>query len=651
MKTRKLPKHEPRTAGKELVSLTSAVFLNGRTRGAASELARQLYPEKYHSRISTVAGWCRGEFLDDRGRMTPNDFQQMMGLFWNKPNGIRSVDEILDLARCVGKVKFGSEVRELADVLDHDWLSSLGLPAVEQENDLQADHRYPRNAKTVLRTAFLEEVIARSMKTAVFKRPLVIYGQAGTGKSTLVEQMMRSKFWQDLDHKRVFFLNGQGIHLHLRAWYQELFGTPPSYAMRQDDLVQRIRGKLMGEKTQMHIILDDVANAEYVSVFMEILKKTRGFTLIVTTSSPAVQKEIGAPEPLRMTLGGFSMEEARIYFKMLLGRAVQKNEEADFHALVTELKGNPLGLHFAFLLLPDPGMRELRDLLRGSDLSVPSELLPEVFLPLKLNFERMPAELARKFQMLGAMKRFYAMDDSALAALWGYTAQEMANTKLTINEMQKVLSPFQPFGDGWRLHQQTRLFAMDRFQALEKKDREFAENWVERAEKFHPPATPAFAEAIQTFRARGVSRENPRARQVSLFRWVQGAMHNMFLILGLDHSVDWHDLQEEISQVTAREYVIGSQIQRKDSQHIRQFRWWLLGLAAVWLLMQAADHFHHPVLDAIFVIGFFALVLFTGKIFLVDWPGYMQNMAKWLDLWADVNERIKRSQVESEEGG
>lgn len=210
MKIKKLPKHEPQIAGKALVSLTSAVFLHGKTRGAASELARQLYPEKYHSRISTVAGWCRGEFLDDRGRMSPEDFQKMMSLFWKQPNGIQTVDEILDLARCVGKVKFGSEVRELADALDHDWHSSLGLPAVENDNILQADYRYPRNVKTVLRTVFLEEVSSRSMKAAELKRPLVIYGQAGTGKSTLVEQITKSKSWQNLSNKRVFFSQRPG---------------------------------------------------------------------------------------------------------------------------------------------------------------------------------------------------------------------------------------------------------------------------------------------------------------------------------------------------------------------------------------------------------------------------------------------------------
>lgn len=421
--------------------------------------------------------------------------------------------------------------------------------------------------------------------------------------------------------------------------------------MRQDDLIQKIREKLAGEKTEVHIILDDVTSVEYVSAFMEILKKTSGFTLIVTTASPTVQKEIGAPEQLRMTLGGFSTDEAQVYFKMLLGRAVQKNEESDFSSLVAELKGNPLGLHFALFLLHDLGMRELLDLLRGSDLSVPSELLPEVFLPLQLNFERMPAELARKFRMLGAMKRFYAMDDSALAALWGYTAQEKPNTRLTISEMQKVLSPFQPFGDGWRLHQQTRLFAMDKFQALEKEEREFAANWVERAEKFYSSTQPAFAEAIQTFRKHGMSRENPRSKQVSVSRWIQGTLQNTVLILGRNQSIDWHDLQEDITHVTAREYVIGSQIQQKDSQHIRQFRWWFVSLIADWLLMQAANIFHHPFMDAIFAITFLALLVFTVKIFFVDLLGYMQNMAKWLNLWAHVNERIKQSQMEQEDGG
>jgi hypothetical protein len=40
--------------------------------------------------------------------------------------------------------------------------------------------------------------------------------------------------------------------------------------------------------------------------------------------------------------------------------------------------------------------------------------------------------------------------------------------------------------------------------------------------------------------------------------------------------------------------------------------------------------------------------IYTGRgIFAgVSLPGYIQNMAKWLNLWADVNERIKQSQME-----
>jgi hypothetical protein len=634
MPPKRLPKNDPQTAAKRLVSLTSAVFLNGKTRGAASELARRLYPEKPHSRISTVAGWCRGEFLDDRGRMTPEDFQQMMALFWKQPNGVQSVDEILDLARCVGKVKFGSEVRELADVLDPSWLAALGLPDPEADAMPQADERYPRNTKTVLRTAFLEEVFARAAKAEELRRPLVIYGQAGTGKSVLVEQVTRSKTWKSLGYKRAFFLNGQGVHLHLRAWYQELFGTSPAHAMRQDDLVQSIREGLARQQPTAFIVLDDVASAEQVSVFLEILRKTARFTLIVTTSSSAVQKETGVPDTLRMTMGGFSLAESKTYFKMMMGRSVQREDEAIFEEVTSELRGNPLALHFAFSLLHELGWEDLLDLLRGSDFAVPTELLREVFLPLELNFERMSPELSRKFRMLGALPRFHALDEETLAALWGYTGEEMANVRLTLNEMQKALSPFQSVGSGWRLHQQTLLFALGKLRGMEEQEREFATSWVERAEQFYPLPDISLREALDTFRARGIHRGNPRAGRISPWRWVQGTLENTFRILGRNQSVDWEDLQAEVSQVTAREFVLGSQIQRKDRNHVRQFRWWLGGLV-IGLALQ-----HFPALDGIFSLVALAVMGFTVKVFAVDLPGYVKNMARWLELWAEVNERI-----------
>lgn len=636
MPPKRLPKNDPQTAAKRLVSLTSAVFLNGKTRGATSELARRLYPEKPHSRISAVAGWCRGEFLDDRGRMTPEDFQQMMALFWKQPNGIQSMEEILDLARCVGKVKFGSEVRELADVLDPSWLAALGLPDPEADQPLQVDERYPRNTKTVLRTAFLEEVFTRAAKAEELRRPLVIYGQAGTGKSVLVEQITRSKTWKSLGYRRAFFLNGQGVHLHLRAWYQELFETPPAHSMRQDDLVQAIRKGLARQETAAFIVLDDVASAEQVSVFLEILRKTARFALIVTTSSPAVQKETGVPDVLRMTLGGFSLAESKTYFKMLMGRAVQREEEAIFDELTAELRGNPLALHFAFSLLHELGWEELLNLLRSSDFTVPTELLREVFLSLELNFERMSPELSRRFRMLGALPRFHALDEGALAALWGYTSEERANVRLTFNEMQKALSPFQSIGDGWRLHQQTLLFALGKLQGMSDEERGFAARWLERAEKFYPLPDISLREALDTFRARGIHRGNPRAGEISPWRWAQGTLENTFRILGRNQSVDWEDLQAEVAQVTAREYVIGSQIQKRDKRHVRQFRWWLVSL----LVSLALQYF--PALDGLFSVAVLLVMGFTVKVFAVDLPGYARNMAMWLNLWAEVNERIRK---------
>jgi hypothetical protein len=68
-------------------------------------------------------------------------------------------------------------------------------------------------------------------------------------------------------------------------------------------------------------------------------------------------------------------------------------------------------------------------------------------------------------------------------------------------------------------------------------------------------------------------------------------------------------------------------------------------------MTQVKDIFHPRFMDVILTIILVMLSVFTAKIFFVDSPGYMQNMAKWLNLWADVNERIKQSQMEQEDGG
>ena len=195
-------------AGEMITHLSEITFLHRKRHGAQTALAKRLYPDKFESNKSKVSRWCKGEFLDPHGRFTPNDFQKVVALFWQKPDGIQTVEEALALARCIGKVKFGSEARSLVDLLDRDWLASLGYADPERGINIpRPDNRYPRNTKLFLRNDLLkriEEIIPLAIRS---RQPIVIHGQPGTGKTTLIEQISDKKQWGNLGTQRTFYLN------------------------------------------------------------------------------------------------------------------------------------------------------------------------------------------------------------------------------------------------------------------------------------------------------------------------------------------------------------------------------------------------------------------------------------------------------------
>ena len=498
MEIRDLPNENPQMAGEMITHLSEITFLHRKRHGAQTALAKRLYPDKFESNKSKVSRWCKGEFLDPHGRFTPNDFQKIVALFWQKPDGIQTVEEALALARCIGKVKFGSGARNLVDLLDRDWLASLGYADPERVDNIpQPDNRYPRNTKLFLRNDLLkriEEIIPLAIRS---RQPIVIHGQPGTGKTTLIEQISNKKQWENLGTQRTFYLNEQGIVSHLRAWYDDLIGMAPAYGMRQDDLVSAIRMRISGRNC--FILVDNVASVEQVSPILDALKKTNQFAMILTTRMPGVVRGIAHPRPLQLAMPGFAAWEAKRYFKVFFNRELSAEDEEEFDQLVNLLKGNPLSLYFAFQRLRDMQIWELLDLLRSRQKEIPDEMLNEVFLPLQIGFERMPPALRRKFMRLGAMDRFHSIDNQTLAALWEGSIVE--TSKLIVPELQNFISPFQAAGAGnWRLHEPTHLYAMSKFGELNLEEQDTALNWTKRLEDVYEYSDLSNKDALEAGR-------------------------------------------------------------------------------------------------------------------------------------------------------
>ena len=109
----RLESDNPAQAGQAILSLAINVLTPEQHSQARKSLTKCLYDQN-ESEYSKVAGWCRGEFTDAKRPMTPDDFQKLVNVFWHKPGGIQSVDEVLALARCIGNVKVGHQNRAQA---------------------------------------------------------------------------------------------------------------------------------------------------------------------------------------------------------------------------------------------------------------------------------------------------------------------------------------------------------------------------------------------------------------------------------------------------------------------------------------------------------------------------------------------------------
>lgn len=635
-----LPNDNPKRAGEIITNLSQIILLNNKYHGAQTALAKKLFPDKFEASKSKVSRWCRGEFLDSHGRFTPNDFQMIVGLFWQQPNGIRSVEEVLALARCIGKVKFGSEVRNLVDLLNRDWLESLGYADPEKVNNIpQPDNRYPRNTRLFLRNGLMktiEEIIPLAINS---KQPIVIQGQPGTGKTTLIKQISNKKQWESLGSQRTFYLNERGITSHLRDWYDELTGMAPAYGMRQDDLISAIRMRLSGRNC--FILMDNVASVEHVSPILDALNKTNQFAMILTTHMPGVAREIAHPRHLQVTMPGFALWEAKRYYKVFFNKELSANEEEAFNKLVKSLKGNPLGLYFAFQRLHDIQIWDLLELLQSAQKEIPDKMLNEVFLPLQVGFERMPPELRRKFMRLGAMDRFYSIDNQTLAALWEDSL--VGTSKLIIPEMQKLISPFQATGIGketWMLHEQTHLFAISKFGQLNPDEKKTALNWTKRLEDVYECSDPSSEKALEAGRLMGIKPNTPLQNRAGQFQSFDDMFRRIVRPLFGNHNYYWEIIQKELPHISSYEYFICNKLQQQESKYLKNIRIWLLSLIALLVMDILTDIRPDRLSRATDVSVIIIWAIYSIKLYRVDLTGIWKNETQCLAIWDSVSSRI-----------
>jgi hypothetical protein len=430
---------------------------------------------------SRVSAWCKGQFLGPR-QMKIEQFQELVNIFWHQPGGIETVAGILALASCIGKLASGQHIFDLVKNLDYQWLLSLGynLP-MRLENMHLLDDRYPYNPPTLPRENVLERLTSLLNYAGVSNCPIVISGQPGIGKSTLLAHLKDSSWGQAFEKKRMIYLNGGGVDAYLHIWHEEIYGSSAPADMHLENLANRIRKH--EQATRQIVLVDAVSHLRFIQPILQIFKNTDSVVLL-TLYQGSTLAGLRTDPRLVTTLPGFSLAESiELYAKW--GESLDPEDLTDFTALHTMLKGNPLALFFAFQNLERTELADLVSSLNGTHLDVPQFLLPENFLHMQVGYERLPVNFQKAFARLGTLKRLDVIDLDMLAALWANSPEEihLDEANALVDQLQASISPFELVPGTrlkWSLHAQTHLFAQSKFVELDENERWRARQWAGR---------------------------------------------------------------------------------------------------------------------------------------------------------------------------
>ena len=282
---------------------------------------------------------------------------------------------------------------------------------------------------------------------------------------------------------------------------------------------------------------------------------------------------------------------------------------------------------------------ELLELLRGRQKEIPDEMLNEVFLPLQIGFERMPPALRRKFMRLGAMDRFYSIDNQTLAALWEGSIVE--TSKLIVPELQNFISPFQAAGAGnWRLHEQTHLFAMSKFGELNLDEQDTALNWTKRLEDVYECSDLSSKDVSETGRIVGTKISRPLRIGAGQFQNFKGVFGRVVRSLFGSHNHDWEIIQQELTHISSYEYFICKKLQQQERQYLKNIRIGLLGIVAFLVLNTLTGVHPYRLTSTASIMAFFACAIYTIKLYRVDLAGIRKSETQCQLIWSSVSSRI-----------
>jgi len=463
-----LPYNSPPYFGKALKYLAIESFGLTGSHSAVNTLADYLGIDR-----SNVRRWVRGELDNTRhGRLTEKHFRTIITFFWERQT-LKSVDEVLSLARCAGE-NYALESQKA-------WFWELtGADKADFEPPPVRDERYPVPSVFIPRNRLWDQVLDKIVFCLNNQLPLVIYGEPGIGKTTFMENL-ENEWKNSFKLKHHFpdgvisaYLKGKSSETTLAYWLRKLAGNLNFASLGPAERQGLLRKKLRGKR--LLLLIDDVDDPNYAHLLMQANPKTS--LTIITTANPDVAMLLAPNKNSRIKLGGFTRKQTEDYYQKLTGETLLF--PAKLEELREILSGNPLALFFAFKLLIEQkdNWDLVLKLLNQELCDYPDTIQNGVFLVQKIIYEKvLSPELQQHFRALGALYKFWRYNLEAFTALWN-CSPDIA--RMILNELENRGGLVIQTGDDiWDIHGNV-IGAAGFFLQKNTEELRFANGWTKR---------------------------------------------------------------------------------------------------------------------------------------------------------------------------
>jgi len=563
-----VPPHNPKAFGELLYSLIRTALPQDKPKGGYQKRFAEILGIPY----DRLLRWTRGNISNDRnGRsLTPELFIKLVKELW-KRGALTTVEQVQIFARCAGDYKEGDIWLSYEALLNDDWFRQLVVPTASAESTPLSDH-------WILRSAVLSDVIGK-INTRQGK-VVVLQGKSGVGKSTLMAQLAQDKDVQVHFSDRIYRANPseRTALAILRDWYQQCNGITADWGDDEYKLSQDLKRKLQGQ--HILLLLDGVEKADQVDPLM-VQDPSKGI-VVIATRFPQICRDL-SPDAEIIEMPGFTPAEAEDYLRSVWNVTSLDDQAAlAYRAVVDWINGNPLALHYSVHRASKIGWPALLALLQELPAGpLPTDMLEEVYRPLELGYQALPADLQQAFCQIGALPELREYDLDVFRSLWNLPENQTKNRLHRLVKDFGALVPH-PVDDGevWRIHQQAfyyarHLLAGQSAQAEAINDTGWLDRYIEL------PGPQAEFRQIETLFPLRKLKQAIETEESYPRPSIKNRTPLQFFRLC---TPEWQAITENSSVLSSQEYAVAYKLYRKEK---RVNRWFEAGLGFMVILIIA----------------------------------------------------------------